>query len=99
MAVESKDHFEFIIGKAVLDLENAPNGGWRFPVEARLAGYVFIRFAIDIAAGDAWLEPHELVQAIDWFGFAGIGRHGYRPFHENNSLPKNYTPIHVRGKQ
>ena len=39
------------IGKAVMDLENAPYGGWRFPVEVRLAGYVFIRFAIDVAAG------------------------------------------------
>jgi len=72
VSVDNKDFFEFVIGKAVLDLENAPHGGWRFPVEARLAGYVFIRFAIDIAVGDAWLEPHKLVQAIDWFGFAGI---------------------------
>jgi predicted nucleotidyltransferase component of viral defense system len=73
VSVTSQDFFEFVIGKAVMDLENAPYGGWRFPVEARLAGYVFIRFAIDVAAGDLWLEPHELASTTDWLGFAGIG--------------------------
>ena len=68
----SEDFFEFIIGKSILDLENAPYGGYRFPVEARMAGRLFIKFEIDIAAGDAWIEPHETVQSKDWFGFAGI---------------------------
>jgi hypothetical protein len=72
VSIDSRDFFEFVIGKAVLDLENAPYGGWRFPVEVRLAGYVFIRFAIDVAAGDLWLEPHDLAQTTDWLGFAGI---------------------------
>jgi len=72
VSANSRDFFEFVIGKAVLDLENAPYGGWRFPVEVRLAGYVFIRFAIDVAAGDMWLEPHELAPTPDWLGFAGI---------------------------
>lgn len=73
VSTDSGDFFEFVIGKAVIDLENAPYGGWRFPVEVRLAGYVFVRFAIDVAAGDLWLEPHELARTIDWLGFAGIG--------------------------
>lgn len=73
VSTDSRDFFEFVIGKAVMDLENAPYGGWRFPVEVRLAGYVFARFAIDVAAGDLWLEPHELAPTTDWLGFAGIG--------------------------
>lgn len=72
VSVNSRDFFEFVIGQAVLDLENAPYGGWRFPVEVRMAGYVFIRFAIDVAVGDLWLEPHDLLQTFDWLGFAGI---------------------------
>ena len=66
------DHFEFIIGKAVLDLENAPYGGYRFPVEVRMAGRVFIKFEIDVAAGDAWIEPHDKLFLHNWLDFAGI---------------------------
>jgi predicted nucleotidyltransferase component of viral defense system len=68
----TKDFFEFIIGNTILDLENAPYGGYRFPVEARMAGRIFIKFEVDIAAGDAWIEPHEMVKLYDWFDFAGI---------------------------
>jgi predicted nucleotidyltransferase component of viral defense system len=67
------DFLEFAIGTAVLDLQNAPYGGYRFPVDVRMAGRAFIRFDIDVAAGDAWIEPHEEVKTHDWFGFAGIG--------------------------
>ena len=71
-AINTKDFFEFIIGNTILNLENAPYGGYRFPIEARMAGRVFIKFEVDIAAGDAWIEPHEMVKLHDWFGFAGI---------------------------
>jgi len=69
---DTKDFFDFVIGNAILDLENAPYGGYRFPVEARMAGRIFIKFEIDVAAGDAWFEPHELVKLQDWLGFAGV---------------------------
>jgi predicted nucleotidyltransferase component of viral defense system len=72
VSANSRDFFEFIIGKSVMDLENVPYGGWRFPVEVRLAGYVFVRFSIDVAAGDLWLKPHDLALTTDWLGFAGI---------------------------
>jgi predicted nucleotidyltransferase component of viral defense system len=71
-SMDQGDHFEFIIGKAILDLENAPYGGCRFPVEARMAGRVFIKFAIDVAAGDAWMEPHDKLFPYNWLEFAGI---------------------------
>jgi predicted nucleotidyltransferase component of viral defense system len=72
VSIDTKYFFEFIIGNAVLDLENAPYGGYRFPIESRMAGRVFIKFEVDVAAGDTWLEPHERVKTQDWFGFAGI---------------------------
>jgi hypothetical protein len=72
VSIDTKDFFDFIIGNTVLDLENAPYGGYRFPIEARMAGRIFIKFEVDVAAGDTWLEPHERVKTPDWFGFAGI---------------------------
>jgi len=71
-AHDTGDFFDFVIGMAVLDLENAPYGGHRFPVEARLAGRMFIRFNIDLAYGDVWMESRDLVETPDWLGFAGI---------------------------
>lgn len=72
VALDAKDYFEFIIGSSILDLENAPYGGYRFPIEARMAGRVFIQFEVDVAAGDVWIEQHETVKLRDWFDFAGI---------------------------
>jgi predicted nucleotidyltransferase component of viral defense system len=69
---DTGDFFQFIIGNSTLDLENAPYGGYRFPIEARMAGRLFIKFEIDIAAGDVWIEPHEEVQPANWLGFAGV---------------------------
>ena len=66
------DFFVFTVGQAVLNLENAPYGGYRFPVEAKLAGRVFIKFDVDVAFGDVWLAPHEKIVAADWLGFAGF---------------------------
>lgn len=71
-SVDLDDFFDFVIGSASLDLENAPYGGYRFPVETRMAGRLFSRFSIDMATGDAWIEPHEVVYPHEWLGFAGI---------------------------
>ena len=72
VAHDTADFFEYVIGAAVLDLENAPYGGHRFPVQARLAGRMFIRFNIDLAYGDVWLESGDVLETRDWLGFAGI---------------------------
>jgi predicted nucleotidyltransferase component of viral defense system len=68
----NEDFLEFAMGQAVLDLENAPYGGYRFPVEAKLAGRLFVKFNVDVAFGDVWLTPHEKIVASDWLGFAGL---------------------------
>ena len=72
LAQDTGDFFEFLIGASILNLENAPYGGHRFPVEARLAGRLFIRFDIDLAYCDVWLESRDVLEARDWLGFAGI---------------------------
>ena len=70
--IDLNDFFEYTVGPATLDLDNAPYGGHRFPIEARMAGRRFGAFSIDIAAGDTWLEPHEMLRIHDWLDFAGI---------------------------
>ena len=66
------DFFEFLVGPATLDIDAAPYGGARFPVDARLAGRSFVKFHVDIGVGDDLLEPVDRVEGRDWLGFAGI---------------------------
>jgi len=70
--ISLKDWFEYRIGSPVMDLEAAPYGGARYPVEARMAGRVFSRFHLDVGVGDAVMEPLETVQCREWLEFAGI---------------------------
>lgn len=66
------DFFEFLIGTATLDLDGAPEGGFRFPVEAVMDGRRFARFHVDIGVGDATEPPLEILKGGDWLEFAGI---------------------------
>ena len=71
-ASSSDDFFVYTIGEPISDLEAAPYGGARFPVEARLDGRVFVGFHLDVGIGDAVMEPLEVIEGRDWLGFAGI---------------------------
>ena len=66
------DFFSFNIGEAMLDLDAAPYGGARFPVEARLDGRTFVSFHLDVGAGDVVIAPFDTTHAHDWLEFAGI---------------------------
>ena len=66
------DFFSFNIGEAMLDLDAAPYGGARFPVEALLDDRTFVRFHLDVGAGDVVLGPFDITHAHDWLEFAGI---------------------------
>jgi hypothetical protein len=66
------DWFEYTIGPPVLDLDAAPYGGARYPVEARLDGRIFARFHLDAGIGDAVIQPVEIIECRDWLSFAGI---------------------------
>jgi hypothetical protein len=71
-AVDLRDFFIFLIGEPLMDIEAAPYGGGRFPVEARMDGRTFAKFHIDAGVGDAVIEPLENVKGRDWLDFAGI---------------------------
>jgi hypothetical protein len=58
LSVDLQDFFVYRIGEAILDLENAPYGGYRYPVDCQLAGRRFAQFNIDLAFGDVWYEKH-----------------------------------------
>jgi nucleotidyltransferase AbiEii toxin of type IV toxin-antitoxin system len=66
------DFFEFLVGEARADLDGAPEGGSRYPVQARMDGRDFARFHVDIGVGDEVLEPLEVVTGEDWLGFGGV---------------------------
>ena len=66
------DFFSFSIGEAMLDLDAAPYGGARFPVEALLDDRTFVRFHLDVGTGDVVLAPFDMTHAHDWLEFAGI---------------------------
>ena len=68
------DSFEFIIGEPTMDLDAAPYGGSRYPVEARMAGRRFAQFHLDVSAGDVLREPYETLEGRDWLGFADLPR-------------------------
>jgi hypothetical protein len=67
-----QDFFTFVFGNATQDLDAAPYGGARFPVDARLAGRTFAKFHLDVSTGDVLSKPYESLSGRDWLGFAGI---------------------------
>ena len=66
------DFFSFRIGEAMMDLDAAPYGGSRYPVESISGGRTFVRFHLDLGIGDVVLDPLEQAKMRDWLGFAGI---------------------------
>lgn len=74
VSVDIQDGFEFAIGAPMMDLDAAPYGGSRFPVEAQMAGRRFANFHLDVSAGDVLREPFEILEGQDWLGFAGIAK-------------------------
>ena len=71
-SVELADFFVFNVGEASLELNQAPEGGSRFPVDARLDGRSFVKFHVDLGVGDEVIEPVDRIVGDDWLAFAGI---------------------------
>lgn len=55
-----------------MELNTAPSGGARFPIEVKLDGRAFATFHLDIGVGDAVVTPPEWLTGRDILGFAGI---------------------------
>jgi hypothetical protein len=66
------DGFDFRVGARMADLDAAPYGGARYPVEARLDSRTFATFHVDVGVGDAIAAPPEWLAGPDLLGFAGI---------------------------
>jgi len=71
-ATQLGDWLEFLIGAPMKDLDAAPYGGARFPVEARMDARVFAKFHLDVGIGDVVIFPLDELKGRDWLGFAGI---------------------------
>lgn len=66
------DWFEFYIGVPMREFDQAVYGGWRYPVEARVAHRVFTKFHIDVGIGDAVISEAEWQKGDDILQFADI---------------------------
>lgn len=71
-ALDLGDFFTFRVAEASTDLDGAPYGGARYPVEAVLDGRTFVRFHLDVGIGDLVLDPVEMVETRDWLAFAQL---------------------------
>ncbi|MCK5214303.1 MAG: nucleotidyl transferase AbiEii/AbiGii toxin family protein [Candidatus Omnitrophica bacterium] len=69
---DKSDWFQFFIGVPMREFDQAVYGGWRYPVEARVANRVFSKFHVDIGIGDAVISEAEWKTGDDILGFAGI---------------------------
>ena len=64
--IDLGDYFTFAFRPAMQELDGAPEGGFRFPVEAIMDSRPFVRFHIDIGVGDILVEPVERIIGEDW---------------------------------
>ena len=71
-SVDLADFFVFVVGPVMKDLDAAPYGGARFPVEARMDNRTFAEFHIDVGTGDVVMTPLDTTEGHDWLKFAGI---------------------------
>jgi predicted nucleotidyltransferase component of viral defense system len=70
--LDLNDFFSFTFGSATQDLDAAPYGGARFPVDTQLAGRTFVKFSLDVSTGDVLREPYDSLAGRDWLAFACI---------------------------
>ncbi len=89
-ATDLQDFFVFIIGKAILELDGAPYGGFRHPVEARMDGRTFVRFHIDIGIGDIVLDPLDSLHGKNWLSFAGISENEFVAISQEQQFSEKY---------
>jgi len=66
------DGFEFRVGTPMADMDAAPYGGARYPIEAWLDNRKFATFHLDVGIGDAITADPEWLTSPDVLGFAEI---------------------------
>jgi hypothetical protein len=70
--IDLSDFFEYRISFPKVALTGPPYGGFRFPVESRIAARTFEKFHLDVGIGDICFEPFEKIKGKDWLDFCGI---------------------------
>lgn len=98
-AQDLHDFFSFRVGTPTLDIEAAPYGGNRYPVEALMDDRRFVKFHVDIGIGDVVLEPLEITRGRDWLDFAGIPTRGFPTISKEQQFAEKlhaYTQLRVR---
>lgn len=66
-----QDFFFYEIEDPIMDLDNAPYGGSRYPVTSLIDGKVFVQFHLDVGA-DAVVTHTDTLTGEDWLGYCGI---------------------------
>ena len=66
------DWFVYTVGAPMMDLDAAPYGGARYPIECRMDGRTFSKFHLDVGIGDVLMPPLQKLRGKDWLGFAEI---------------------------
>lgn len=88
--IDPGDAFTFFVGEPVMDLDAAPYGGGRFPVEARMDGRIFAKFHLDVGVGDVVIEPLEHIQGRDWLDFAEISMGAFPAISREQQFAEKY---------
>jgi hypothetical protein len=71
-SLDLEDWFVYTVGAPMMDLDAAPYGGARYPIECRMDGRTFAKFHLDVGIGDVLIQPLQKIQGQDWLGFAEI---------------------------
>jgi hypothetical protein len=94
------DFFVYRVGEPSMDLNAAPLGGSRYPVDSLLDGRSFAKFHLDIGIGDAQNGPTEVVVPRDWLGFAAIPAPSFQSIsREDHFAQKLHAYTLPRGEQ
>lgn len=72
VGIDLFDFFEYRISLPQFSLVGPPYGGFRFPVESRIAQRTFEKFHLDVGIGDICFEPFEKIEGKNWLDFCGI---------------------------
>ena len=91
-AADAGDWFTFRVSEATTDLDGAPYGGARYPVEAMMSGRTFVKFHLDVGIGDVIVDPVDTFQAVSRLPAHSSSK-------ANSSSPKRFTPTLCRGQE
>lgn len=70
-ATDLGDYFVYRIGSSQDTLDNAPYGGFRYPVVSQIANRLFVQFHLDVG-GDFLVAKTETMQMRNWLDFCGL---------------------------